>query len=99
LQRETFDTRVPLACLPGFIPLPIFSLVEGVAEIDLNDLHAYDPAAQCWTTPGILSGQAPSARQAAGLTVLSGSLYLFGGGGLDDTSESGVRGNLKTTWI
>ncbi len=50
------------------------------AVSNINDLHAYDPAASLWYTPGILSGPSPSAREALGLAALSGNLYLFGGG-------------------
>lgn len=54
------------------------------AAVDFNDLHAYNPGTNLWTTPGVVSGPGPSARQAVGLAVLSGSLYLFGGGTFDD---------------
>ena len=58
--------------------------------VDFNDLHAYDPVARLWYAPGIISGPGPSARGAAGFAVLSGSLYLFGGGPGDASGSARV---------
>ena len=65
--------------------------IEGGAAtsaVDFNDLHAYNPSTKLWTEPGVVSGPSPSAREAMGFAIKSGSLYLFGGGKFDEKGEA-----------
>jgi hypothetical protein len=50
------------------------------ADSDLNDLHAYDPAARQWTDLGVLAGGlAPKPRMGHGFAAAAGQLFIFGG--------------------
>ena len=50
--------------------------------MDVNDLHAYDPAGRAWvdlSRPA--AGSPPSARECLGFASAGGRLYVYGGTG------------------
>jgi N-acetylneuraminic acid mutarotase len=52
----------------------LYSVGGRSGPADFGDVHIYDPAADKWT-----AGPRIDARGTAGASVLSGTLYLFGG--------------------
>jgi N-acetylneuraminic acid mutarotase len=67
----------------------------------MNDLHAYDPAAEIWTDLSVpISGTKPTARFGHGFTSAGGKLYVFGGsqwytGDSDSTAKRPTKPSLK----